>query len=216
MALYTVKIFKSFVDAPEKEWSNSYEVNGPGAIDLQFATATVNAIVAGERSIHRTYVEFIRGVVSTFVADSAPYDPNTFVTVDISGTGSRPGNTGNREPIDVVLWVKRLAASGRSGKLFYRGVVEDPEVAAPGARRQLTPEALLAYEGLISGLFSLMSNEGQVSLVMAGVSLLNIIYPATAAGVKQVPIRSYSQLPYVRVISNFGFGGVRSVDDDNN
>lgn len=138
MADFTIRVFKAFRSrAIERAWSNSYEIvtGESGPADL---TDIAGSIVTAERAIHLTDVEFLQYTISTWAPDSHPYNPASFLTVGLSVTGNRgnvpPPNT-NALDYNVCFVVKRNAATGRTGRLFYRGCLLETDVEMGGDGR---------------------------------------------------------------------------------
>jgi hypothetical protein len=130
---FVVRVFKHHTNNPDNLWTNSYEglgtTPGSGADLLNWA----NSIVAFEAAIHMTPIQFDRFTISTWEADSVPYDPLTFMSVSVSDVGAT-GEVNGMMPINTCLSVARVATSGRFGHLFYRGVLDNAETAQPAGK----------------------------------------------------------------------------------
>jgi len=151
MAIYTVRIFKSWgVRDPERRWVNSYELESdlasPGLL-----VDTMQAIVEAEQQIHLHKVQFLSATISTWVEDSHPYDPAAFNTYELTTVGARDLPDAHAlEALDtnVCYLIKRQCASGRSGKLFYRGCLLELDVEMGGdGRFQISTGAAIAQDG---------------------------------------------------------------------
>lgn len=135
MAVYTVRIFKSWAARdPERRWSNVYEIQSastsPGALD-----ATIDTIVLAERQIHANQVNFLEATVSTWAADSHPYNPTTFYTRELSAVGTANPSPATWLDSNVCFLVKLGAGLGRSGRRFYRGCLTESDVETQGDGR---------------------------------------------------------------------------------
>lgn len=132
-AKFIVRVIKSHANNPSDQWVNSYELHaldpGGGAELL----AAANIIVAFEKLMHINVVNFIRMTVSTWGADSVPYDPTAFMSISISGMGNVGVTTGVR-PLNECLSLSRVVTSGRFGHVFYRGALDDAECFSPAGK----------------------------------------------------------------------------------
>jgi len=130
---FVLRIFKHHENNPDNLWSNSYEFEaaeeGDGTGLLEMATA----FVAFEKAIHMVAIDFDRFTISTWEADSVPYDPESFISVAITGSGA-VGEVNGMLPINQCIAVARVAASGRFGHLFYRGALDQAEVDNPAGK----------------------------------------------------------------------------------
>ena len=140
MPEYIVRTFKSWsVRNPEDRWANTYEFTTEFGLDDSEITVLVNNVVQAERHIHLPLTQFLSATVSTYAADSKPYNPFAFRTFELTGVGTRTSSTDALDS-NVVLHVKREATSGKSGKIFYRGCLTEADVQPTGNLRfSLTP-----------------------------------------------------------------------------
>jgi hypothetical protein len=135
MADLSIRVFKSWNVVDEvNAWVNNYEIiDGFGDLDPAGTEARdlLNAIIAAERLIHLTGVQFFKATISTWVNDSAVYNPTSFVSVPLDVTGQRAA-AGDALDANVAYFVKKEVASGRSGKIFYRGCLTEADVQPRG------------------------------------------------------------------------------------
>ena len=125
---FTLSIFKYHVSRPDKIWVNTYELRaGDSPTAAEIANVALN-LVNYEREFHLTTTRFDRWVLSSWVEDSNPYNPDAFVSTSLSVNGLADVGSGDTEPLQMVLFVKRQVASGRYGKLFYRNVLREEDV----------------------------------------------------------------------------------------
>lgn len=137
MPNYTISIFKAWGarDAASR-WVNSYEIQSTGLSPSAAELLTISGdLVAAERAFHLSSVQFLESRISTWAPDSHPYNPNAFTAVALSGTGARVAGTDDPLDINVSLFVKFAAATGRAGRRFYRGVLVEGDVAVSGNLR---------------------------------------------------------------------------------
>lgn len=172
MADFTIRIFKAWrSDAIERAWSNTYEIisGDAGPTDL---AGVANDIVEAERKLELTDVHFLQWTISTWGPDSKPYNPDTFITRGLTVKGSRGNDNGiNDTALDynVCLQVKRNAATGRTGRLFFRGVLMEGDVMMGGDGRFVLVQSQLgpigqAFTDYATGLAAYLGNESGETL----------------------------------------------------
>lgn len=132
-AKFIVRIIKSHANNPSDQWVNSYELHSLDPGTGTELVAAANIIVAFEKLMHKNVVNFIRLTISTWEADSVPYDPESFISSTISGMGNIGVVTGIR-PLNECLSLTRVVTSGRFGHIFYRGALDDNEVFSPAGK----------------------------------------------------------------------------------
>jgi hypothetical protein len=164
--LFTVRVYKRY---GSHVWANNYEIRARQ--DIPFAQTAildlVNALTNLERPIYPTYIRIDRAVVSTYQPDSIPYNPDNFTTVPVNVLG-QVNFQGDPMPLEYCLFVRRVTASGRPGKLLYRGVFEEGTVSTADLRPIVTPTRLNQLQGHFSSWFSgFLSNNNPFELVMA-------------------------------------------------
>lgn len=137
MGNFIIRTFKAWnSNEIERAWSNTYEV----VTDDESVTALgamAQVIVDAERILHLPAVNFLQYTVSTWTPDSQPYDPATFFTAGVGTFGSRaPANWADTAlDYNVCFMVHRNAATGRTGRLYYRGVLTEADVKQGGSGR---------------------------------------------------------------------------------
>jgi hypothetical protein len=84
--------------------------------------------------------------ISTWNADSHPYNPMSFVTVPGDFPGERP--MGISQPVDlrIALFIKRTIESGRIGRIFLRNSILISDLTTNGG------EFALSDTGMFNGL----------------------------------------------------------------
>lgn len=140
--LYTVKIFKSWgARDAERRWSNTYELESD-ATSPDGLGDTVDALVAAEKIIHANIINFLSATVSTWEPDGTPYNPLSFTTIELEGTGLvNPVPPEDMLDSNVCLVLKYLPTLGRSGRRFYRGCLHEASVQSRGDGRFTIVEA---------------------------------------------------------------------------
>jgi len=192
--LFIVRVFKSLLTNPDNVWVNSYEFAADSADSVAALHTLAGVVAVFERGLHTQEVAFIRYTVSTWEADSVPYDPESFVSAPLDFVGIRSDVPNEVVPLGEAWRVNRQALSGRFGNLFYRGALFENEVSQPAGIPVLTEPADLGTilgdsvddsgladyfgDGAIGGLHMVLVNftgtqvRAVTQLVSAGVSLI--------------------------------------------
>lgn len=130
--MFIIRIFKSWgARDAERRWVNNYEVEA-GATPLTGLDAVAEAIADAERQIHYDAVQFLSATISTWSPDSVPYNPLTFRTIELAGTGLPFVAAADAMDSNVCLLVKFSATTGRNGRRFYRGALLESDVEIGG------------------------------------------------------------------------------------
>ena len=173
--LFTVRIYKR---ASGLTWANNYEVQATQ--DVPFAQTSLidlaNRLVNLERALHLQAVTIDRVVISTYVRDSRPYNPETFVTIPVGLFGQR-SSEGDPLPIEYCLFVRRSVQSGRTGKLLYRGCLLESAATTIGFRPVLGTSAQNEIQSAVNEWFAnqWLVSANPFNLVMAsGDESLNV------------------------------------------
>jgi hypothetical protein len=128
--LFVVRVKKSHTANPSRSWQNSYEFVAGSSGVLSDLEDLAGVVLDFEQQIHNTFTQFEQVSVSTWTADSVPYDPDAFLVVPTDLQGTRD-TTGALADI-VTCWnVSRPCLSGRTGHIFYRNVFAQSDLTAP-------------------------------------------------------------------------------------
>ena len=165
--LFTVRVYKAF---GALFWANNYEFRSTQ--DVPFAQTAiidlVNQLVALERPLYPNYIRLDRAVVSTYQPDSRPYNPDTFTTIPINLDGTATF-TSDAMPIEYCIFVRRVTASGRPGKLLYRGALQESDVGTRGLRAVIIDARVSVFQTRFSQWYaSFLSSQVPFELVMIG------------------------------------------------
>lgn len=192
---FTISIYKSLVANPAVRWRNAYTaqfVTGstPGNGRLMHLA---EVLLDYEKRIHLGGVQFVQTTISTAAADSTPYDPTAFITIP-HPSGVFGTRTISSDPLDLTaaFYVRRQVASGRQGKLFYRGVLGEQDVSAPsGVLRLTNPTGMqtLLQDAIGSSdldAFFYPAAAGDLMLVLSGGGVSRQILAFQAAGATRV------------------------------
>lgn len=135
--LFILRIIKYHTANPDRQWANSYELHAHSPGDDSTLLSVASAFVLFEQEMHNPLIGFDRFLLSTWQADSKPYNPDTFMSVPLGTFGTAPDVT-NLIGLGQAFSVSRVPASGRFGHLFYRGVLTEDMVSAPAGKSILS------------------------------------------------------------------------------
>jgi len=127
---FTVRITKFLNTNPGNKWANSYELTARTAGVETDLLVIGEALVAFEVAFHYTSTIFAELLMSTWEADSVPYNPATFIASTLSDVGAVAA-TSDPLALNQCMSVTRVASSGRFGHIFYRNCVAEEDVGAP-------------------------------------------------------------------------------------
>lgn len=196
---------------PSDEWTCNIEMDYNGAIDAAEVESAALSMAAGLADILLTNVVIDRIVASTWLEDSAPYNPSSLRVIPIGINGTKEFLLTQPVDDDLVLFIRKTVSTGRSGKILLRGVLTTAEINVDSGSWYIVGSALSDIEDLVGGFFTNLST--QFNVILIGRSLLSISYPACAEGVKQVPIRNYTTIPVTRFVSSLVVVGVTERQD---
>lgn len=169
--LFVIRVFKHLATNPDNVWANSYEfraLEAAGAVELGVLG---DAVAAFEAVFHKDTVIFDRWVGSTWEDDHVPYDPESFMVTPLTLAGS-VGPVGDQLPLNQVLKVDRVAASGRSGRLFYRACLNEADTSAPAGK--LIINDLAAQDTIIGGALTSSDLAGYLGSGASGFQMVMI------------------------------------------
>jgi len=163
--VFTIRTYKTYSGFG---WANTYEVQA--AIQPVNSITAIESValsfVALERQIHLVGVVVDRVVVSTYVPDGQPYDPSSFTTIPVSLQGQRlaPAEV---LPLELALFVRRNAPTGRDGRLLYRGCLMETDMSASGFRPLLTSSAVTTFQTIFGTWFASTFPQSEWNIVLA-------------------------------------------------
>jgi len=193
--LFVIRIIKHYSTNPARQWSNSWEAVANESGTFSDLRDLGEAIIAFEQLVHNTFTVLDRLVISTWAADSVPYDPSAFYTQPINLPAVRD-TTGELEPITTCWSVSRDPLSGRQGHLFFRGVLSQADTSAPSGITVLsspsTMATLLSSSLTDSALADYVSvtpiNPLSIAMVNKTGSNIRAVAGLTSVGVVQLPV----------------------------
>lgn len=193
---FIVRTKKRLSTNPDNSWVNSYELEATVAGSTDELLAAALLIQDFEQTIHLSFVEFTQLIISTWEADSVPYDPTAFISSSTSGLGSR-NMTSDPLPLNQTWGVTRVAAYGRFGHIFYRGCLMEGMVTSPAGKQIF--DDLAATSVLLQG-----------AITSSGMD--NLMGGPFAAGLRMVLVNKTGT--QVRPLVGFSTGGISAVPQD--
>lgn len=199
LELFRVTIFKSHVNRPSDTYANTWELQAADSPDLSLGllNGVVNKIVDFERNMALDNIEFRRVVISTYAEEEGGYNPDQFLSRDLAGTGLRSGSD-NDLPLQACLHVSRQVPTGRQGKLFLRGVLQETQVDSNAGEWVITSPT--ALDDLLSGAV----NNSLLSDVLGGADPFFIVMVG----------RNKSGVQHIRTVVDLGVVGIAWVKLD--
>jgi hypothetical protein len=145
--LFVFRVIKRMVTNPDRKWANTYEFRAVAAGSEDELLALGTALVEFEANMSLTATEFTRLIISTWVPDSVPYNPESFISTSLTASGGKiPGS--DIQPLTMALSVARQVASGRFGHIFMRCVLQETDTVAPAGKSILVNRP--AFQGLLN------------------------------------------------------------------
>lgn len=193
----TIRIYKKLQSNPSQGWANTYEFYKPSTVsgNVDNYQDLVTALMSFEQQFHLTDVLFDRAVVSTLIPDGEPYDPTTFITFPLlEATGLRSIPFDEAEPLNVVLFVRRLVPWGRTGKAYYRRCLGEGDVSAPAGTARLTPasDITTVFNNAVTSFVNDYMNNGNTNLSMVMATVNQNIRNITGLGVAGVRVVKFN------------------------
>lgn len=192
--IFRVTVRKALQANPSATWINTYEVraeadNGNGGAFPSTAVLdeVAQTIVEWERRYHLTGVLFTRYVVSTWLADTEPYNGDEFLAVPTNLTGTVVP-TGDPLGLNQCLFIERQPVGGRTGKLYLRGCLTEQAVAAVAGQTNLVDTFRDSINADLNDpdnggdLLASLSSSWQAQLVMAGRNSANAVVVRPVVG----------------------------------
>lgn len=148
--VFRISLFKNWLALGGIPWVNTYEVStdAPVEADAEFLATLAEALANFEQELHVPQVFIDRAVISSWQADSTPYNPINLRVVTMAMNGARNVGADERVDLNIVLKVRRGTQNGRAGKLALRGVLTETDVnASASGFMELIPSSPVAVGG---------------------------------------------------------------------
>lgn len=186
VGLYTLLMEKQAETGDDTPWYNKYVLYTETAFSADNFSANAEDFALFEQALHLPGVIITRALLSTYNADSNPYNPLNLAIYEFGYEGTR-GGTSDPLDRDCIAYVRKQVLAGRQGKLFYRGCLREGDVnATPGSRwgawstSDAFPTTLNTALGNISGYMGSIPAGSDFNLVLVnavGVPPSDIIRP---------------------------------------
>jgi hypothetical protein len=187
-----VTIVKNHVNDVSDKFVTGYEfetlVQDLGPLNVE---ALVNALVSFESQLTRNTVQFDRAIVSTWVEEAGGYDPDQFVSYSLGELGQAPGGTADL-PLEACLLIRREVNSGRQGRLFLRGHLEEGDVQSVSGKwrlRDATTQQAAVDTAVQTGLAGYMGGSAtEFAMVLHGRNKQGVLYTRRVEGLAAVGV----------------------------
>lgn len=152
---FTFRVQQSIIDQPSRKWFNTYEARFFGSPATEQLDQLAEGLAFYTRELLLNIYQVDSVAISTWAEDSHPYNPLSFITQPKNYQGQRPIGIGTPADLRTVLYVKRIAESGRVGRIFHRGCLligdltsssGEWALASPSVMTELHDDALAAGE----------------------------------------------------------------------
>jgi hypothetical protein len=164
--VFTVRVYKTIGGFA---WANTYEVQ---AVTEPINSITsvenlANAFAALDRALLLDIATVDRVVVSTYVPDGLPYNPDSFTTLPISLQGLRVTSGTQPLPLEACVFVRRNAATGRDGRILYRGFLVESDVNTGLMRQFIETPTMTTISTILNTWLTTTFPSQEWSIVMA-------------------------------------------------
>jgi len=163
--IFTARVYKQYGGYA---WANTYEVQAVAAPvnSITAIESLASSLVSLESQLHLVSVIIDRVVVSTYIPDGEPYNPSAFTTIPVSTAGIRniPSDV---LPLELCLFVRRNAATGRDGRVLYRGCLTEDDMIATGFRPLMRDSARNSFQTVINTWYTTTFPSSEWTIVLA-------------------------------------------------
>ena len=192
---FVFRVIKHHSANPDRKWANTYELvsiaDGSEVLLLEHGAN----LVEYEAAFHRSTTIFDRLIISTWEADSVPYDPSAFISSTLTLAGAISAGA-EAVALNQVLVVARACAVGRAGHIFYRNCLTEEDVTAPAGASvlgnkpamQSRIEGALTSSGFDADISAGAAAEMQLSLINKTGSNVRPVVNMVVQGVTNLPV----------------------------
>lgn len=202
---YSFRAYMNYDVRPSDDWTFNCEYQVDGTIDSGAVEDVANGIKIGLQGMLLDNVIVDRVVASTWVPDGMPYDPSTLRVFPMGVFGLVEFPLGDPVDDDLALFIRKAVSTGRSGKIMLRGTMTTLNITTDSGSWVLTGGAVSAFAARVLAFSNDLLNAPGFALI--GAAFTGWTYPATAEGVKQIPIKNYASTPTVREVSELSLVG---------
>lgn len=201
----TLRLYKRLATNGSIEWSNSYELQDFEATGDVGRYSDMASLMAGaEALIHKTNVQYVRAVVSTYTQDGKPnYNPQSFYVKDLSGLNGVSLLPAQMLSLHNCLVVNKQTDFGRSGRSMYRGCLDEGMIYADSGYPVLEGAAYAATSLTVVAMQTAMTATLQATnwrLVLASGQPLPDVRAVTSLGLSpRITVKKFNNRYYDRV-----------------
>lgn len=130
---FTVRVIQSANNGSVK-WANTLEYTATSDVSTGTAFAIAEEIKNAFTSILINQFAVEKVVISTWVPDGQPYNPDSFIVFPFNVNGTRSRFPGDVVDLAICLRLDKRAISGRSGRILLRGVLHEGMLETVGGR----------------------------------------------------------------------------------
>lgn len=199
--LLSMRAYMAYDTRPNDDWSTTLEYDLPvGSIAEAMVEEVAMGMAAGLAKLLLNNVVIDRVVVSTWAPDSQPYDPENVRSIPIGLNGENAFAFTDPADDDLVVLIRKAVDTGRTGKMQLRGCFTVSALRTENGSWRFTLVSQAEIETDTADAWSAFRAVSRPVLI--GVVLLDTIYSAAAAGVKQLVSKVYSDIPSVRSVTD--------------
>lgn len=198
MAPVSCRIYFHYDSRPSDDWTLNLEYDLIGVLTSDEIDIQTGDLVGALQPFLLNNVIIDRAVWSTWVPDSSPYDPDAVRTIPLGIAGNRAFTLTSPVDDDLAFLIRKTVATGKAGRIYLKGALLTANVTAEGGAWTLVDAVTDDFADWTQALSLALGNT--LTCVLAGVSLVSTTYPATPAGVKQVPVKVYESTPTLRSV----------------
>lgn len=129
---FVIRVRKSIISQPSVHWYNTYECRFHDLGSSEDLDSLAAGLVVYESNLLLDIYRIDQYTISTWLPDSHPYNPTSFVTVPQNVQGEKVLGVTPPADLRTCLFVKRIVESGRIGRLFHRGFYRRDELNSNG------------------------------------------------------------------------------------
>jgi len=164
--VFTVRVYKLF---NQYRYANTYEV-----VATEAASNTSEAYwyeLAGrfqglEAAMHLNFIKIDRVVISSYVPDGQPYNPETFISFPSAFFG-QVNYSADIVPANMCVVVRKNVTFGRDGRNFYRGVMTENDLVGGFPEATLSPARRNDLQTLFSAWYTEFINNTPFRICLA-------------------------------------------------
>ncbi len=135
--LCTIRVYMSTLN-DFVTWANTHEYYAPNTLEYDGQVTACDIIANAYADILLPDFKVKKVVLSTFVRDGQPYNPDSFVVFEYNLQGRRTRSGSESLDLNVCLTMNRRTDSGRNGRFLLRGVLTEAMVRSVGGVYEFT------------------------------------------------------------------------------